>query len=253
MKRSYSVFAIAFTVSILIGVQAVEGVNASPPSLNVTICPDGRIEPSIAPIKIQGSTYTLTGDLLNSSLHIQRSNVTFNGANYTVYGRIWIENDYITVDNTVINSGSLGILVNGSHTVISNNIFFRNLADISLPGGPSTGYAKVIGNNVTSGAYSTFYVDSDYNNLTKNNLVEILVGGNHNVIANNTVDRLYMECGDGNIYLDNIVKGQLQTSTPEPLSPILRWMSIDVTVIIIVILAIAIVSFVYFKRRKGKP
>jgi hypothetical protein len=209
---------------------------------NVTIGPDGKIEPSTAPIIAQGNTYTLTRELSNSNLHIQRSNITFNGANYTVYGCIFIERDYVKVENTVINSGGLGILVTGSHSVISNNIFFHNLADLQL----NNGYATVIGNNDTGGAYMAFYVVSDYNNLTRNSLKEMSVSGNHNTVAENTV--IYLENqGKDNIYLNNIVNGTLQT-IPKQTNPIQLWTAIGTALIITVV--VASVSLVYFKRRK---
>ena len=122
----------------------------------------------------------------------------------------------MTVENTTINSAGLGILANGSHAAILNNIFFHNLVDIELQGN----YSKVTGNNDTGGAYMAFYVNSDYNNLTKNNLKEITVFGSHNTIAQNAIEYLSNQKGHDNIYLDNIVNGQVQSSTPKPTSPI---------------------------------
>ncbi len=247
MKRKYAVFAVIFAVSMLIGIQAVEVVDANPLSSNVTIHADGKIEPSTAPIIIQGSTYTLTGELSNSNLHIQRSGITFDGANNTVYGCIFIESDHVTVENTTINSGGLGILVNGSHAAILNNIFFNNLADIQL----QSGYSTVTGNNDTGGAYRAFYVNSDYNNLTKNNLKEIAVFGSHNTIEQNTVEYLSNQKGNDNIYLDNIVNGQVQSSTPKPTSPISGF-ELAIAFVLAISICIASVSLVYFRRRRGK-
>jgi hypothetical protein len=247
MKRSTVLFAVIFAVSFLIGIQTVEGVDANPLSSNLTIHADGKIEPSTAPIIIQGSTYTLTGELSNSNLHIQCSGITFDGANNTVYGCIFIESDHVTVENTTINSAGLGILANGSHAAILNNIFFHNLADIELQGG----YSTVTGNNDTGGAYMAFYVNSDYNNLTKNNLKEIAVFGNHNTIEQNTVGYLSNQKGHDNIYLDNIVNGQVQSSTPKPTSPISGF-ELAIAFVLAMSIFIAFVSLVYLKRKKGK-
>ncbi len=247
MKRRYALFAVVLAVSMLIGIQEVEVVNANPLSSNVTIHADGKIEPSTAPIIIQGNTYTLIGELANSNLHIQRSGIAFDGANNTVYGCIFIESDHVTVENTVINSGGLGILVNGISSVISNNIFFHNLADIQL----NKGYATVTGNNDTGGAYMAFYVVSDYNNLTRNSLKEMLVGGNHNTVAENTVQYLENE-GKDNICLNNIVNGTLQTSIPKPTNPISGF-ELPIAFVVAISICIVSVSLVYFRRRKGKP
>jgi len=212
---------------------------------NVTIDMNGRIEPSTAPIVANGSIFTLTQDLPNCTLHIQYSGITFDGTNHTVYGTIKIENDHVTVENTVINSGGLGILVNGISSVISNNIFFNNLADIQL----NKGYATVTDNNDTGGAYMAFYVVSDYNNLTRNSLKEMSVGGNHNTVAENTVQYLENE-GKDNIYLNNIVNGTLQTSIPKQTNPVLLWTAIGTALVITVV--VASVLLVYFRRRQGK-
>ena len=246
MKQS-SALLVVFVVSLLVGIQAVEVVDANPLSSNVTIHADGKIEPSTAPIIIQGSKYTLTGELSNSNLHIQRSGITFNGANNTVYGCIFIESDHVTVEDTIINSGGLGILVNGSNATILNTIFFHNLADIELQGG----YSTVTGNNDTGGAYMAFYVNSDYNNLTKNNLKEIAVFGSHNIIAQNTIEYLSNQEGIDNVYLDNIVNGQVQTSTPKPTSPISGF-ELAIAFVLAISICIAFVSLVYLKRRRGK-
>jgi hypothetical protein len=204
---------------------------------NVIINDEGKIQPPTAPITSQGNTYTLTGDLPNSNLNIQRSGITFNGVNFTVYGRITIESDYVTVANTTINSGGLGILVNGSHSIIANNVFFHNLADISLNGG----YTTVAGNNDTGGAYRVFYVNSDYNNLTKNDL--------KGIVAKNTLDYLF-KAGEDNIYLNNIVDGKVETSTSQPTFPHFAF-EIAVIIVTALVVVIAIAVFIY-KRATTK-
>ena len=219
---------------------------------NVIINDEGKIQPPTAPITSQGNTYTLTGDLPNSNLNIQRSGITFNGVNFTVYGTITIESDYVTVTNTTINSSGLGILVNGNYSRITNNIFFHNLADISL----NSGYATVAGNNDTGGAYRVFYVNSDYNNLTKNDLKGIEVGGNHNIVAENTLDYLF-KGGKDNIYLNNLVDGEVETSTLQPTFSSFAFEIAAITVTVLVVF-IAIAVFIYKraaikKSTKGRP
>jgi hypothetical protein len=153
----------------------MDSVNADskPSSQTVTILPDGTIEPQTAPINYVEYSYSLTGELNNASINIQRSNVTFNGAGYTVHGSVYLQGDYITVHNTTISSGGLGVLSNGSYNQIVNNVFFYNIADISLLGDHTT----VSGNIDTGGAYRVIYVDGDYNNITGNELKGIEVTG----------------------------------------------------------------------------
>jgi hypothetical protein len=94
-----------------------------------------------------------------------------------------------------------------------------------------------------------FYVVSDYNNLTRNSLKEMSVGGNHNTVAENTVQYLENE-GKDNIYLNNIVNGTLQTSIPKQTNPVLLWTAIGTALVITVV--VASVLLVYFRRRQGK-
>lgn len=188
--------------------------DSKPSNQIVTILPDGTIEPQTAPINRVGYSYLLTGELNNASINIQRSNVTFDGAGFTVHGSIYIQGDYITVHNTTISSGSLGVLVNGSYNQIVNNVFFYNIADISLLGNHTT----VSGNIDTGGAYRVIYVEGDYNNITGNELKGIEVRGNHNWIAYNAVDYVSKN-GVGNTFLDNTVDRHVITVAPESTTP----------------------------------
>lgn len=213
---------------------------------DVTIGGDGKIDPPTAPITSQGNSYSLTEDLSNTNLDINCSNVLFNGANFTIYGRITINGNNVTVMNTTIDSGSLGILVLGNHGVISNNIFYHNLADMSIAGD----YTTVTGNIDTGGAYMVFYVNSNYNNLTKNQLKGIEIGGDHNMVANNTVEYLYGIEGKNNTSLNNMVDGQLQTITPQPTFPTVAF---EATIIIIVaFVTCIIVAFSVYRRAKTR-
>jgi hypothetical protein len=199
--------------------------DSKPGSQTVTILPDGTIKPQTAPINYVEYSYSLTGELNNASIHIQRSNVTFNGAGYTVHGSIYLQGDYITVHNTTISSGGLGVLSNGSYNQIVNNVFFYNIADISLLGDHTT----VSGNIDTEGAYRVIYVDGDYNNITGNELKGIEVTGNHNWVAYNAVDYVTKN-GVGNTFLDNIADRHVSTvapkptTSPSPSAPELSWL-----------------------------
>jgi hypothetical protein len=188
--------------------------DSKPGSQIVTILPDGTIEPQTAPINHVGYSYSLTGELSNASIDIRCSNVTFDGAGFTVHGSIYIQGDYITVHNTTISSGGLGVLSNGSYNRIVNNVFFYNIADVSLLGNHTT----VSGNIDTGGAYRVIYVVGDYNNITGNELKGIEVTGNHNWVAYNAVDYVSKN-GVGNTFLDNNADRHVITVAPEPTTP----------------------------------
>jgi hypothetical protein len=52
----------------------------------ITIKDDGSIEPSTAPIRRVGDTYTLTGNIFDNSIVVQRSNIVIDGTNYLLQG-----------------------------------------------------------------------------------------------------------------------------------------------------------------------
>jgi len=111
------------------------------------------------------------------------------------------------------NSPQLG-LSKGSYNHIVNNVFFYNIADISLLGNHTT----VSGNIDTGDAYRVIYVAGDYNNITGNELKGIEVMGNHNWVAYNAVDYVTKN-GVGNTFLDNNADRHVITVAPEPTTP----------------------------------
>jgi hypothetical protein len=193
---------------------ALVEADSLPGSLIITILPDGSVEPQTSLIIRVGTSYVLTAELNNTGIDIQCSNITVNGAGFTVHGGITLQGDCITVYNMTISSGGLGILVNGSYNRIVNNVLFYNLADISLLGN----YTTVSGNIDTGGAYRVIYVDGDFNNVTGNELEEIEVSGSHNWVAHNAVEYV-VKNGVDNTYEDNDVDGHVITVAPEPTTP----------------------------------
>jgi hypothetical protein len=241
---------LSLTLLLLSATPLMDSVKADtkPGSQIVTILPDGTIEPQTAPINRVGYSYSLTGELNNASIDIRRSNVTFNGAGYTVHGSIYVQGDYITVHNTTISSGGLGVLANGSYNQIVNNVFFYNIVDISLLGNHTT----VSGNIDTGGAYRVIYVEGDYNRITENKLKGIEVRGNHNWIAYNEVDYLSKN-GMNNTYIDNEVDRvyppeQTTPTTPSSSVPELSWL-----LIISFLLSILFVAIVLRRRKTSLP
>ncbi len=200
--------ALLFPTAALVEADPLSG------SQTVTILSDGTVEPQTAPISRERSSYVLTGQLNSTDIDIRCSNITFDGAGYTVHGRITLQGDYVTVRNTTISSSGLGILSNGSYNRIVNNVFFYNIADISLLGN----YTTVSGNLDTGGAYRVIYVDGDYNTITGNELKGIEVSGNHNSVMHNAVEYVTKN-GMNNTFEDNDANGHAITVAPEPRTP----------------------------------
>jgi len=115
-----SVFSMTFKV------QTVEGIGP------IYIRPDGTVEPSTAPIQRVGYVYTLI-DNIYEGIVIQRSNIVFDGAGYTLqgsgsgYGFQLYGINNVAVQNLTIKSFSRGICVDSS----SNITLFGNVINSS--------------------------------------------------------------------------------------------------------------------------
>jgi hypothetical protein len=99
----------------------------------ITIYPDGSIgsNPNLPPPPIQrnGDTYTLTGNISDSMIDIEKNNIVFDGAGYTSIGTpsdvaFYLDNIIgVTIKNTTIEGYGIGIcLVDNS----SNNMIIGN-------------------------------------------------------------------------------------------------------------------------------
>jgi hypothetical protein len=93
LKRAPLAFAIIFMLLFLVtaGALSVKLIKANPILYlpYITIKRDGSVEPETDLIVKTGSTYTLTANLsYNYAVNIQRSNIIFDGAGYTINGTV---------------------------------------------------------------------------------------------------------------------------------------------------------------------
>jgi hypothetical protein len=160
-----------------------------------------------------------------------------------------------------ISSGGLGILSNGSYNRIINNVFYYNIADISLIGN----YTTVSGNLDTGGAYRVIYVEGNYNNVTGNELKGIEVSGNHNRVAHNAVEYVAKN-GFDNTYEDNDTEGRVITVAPEPTTPTTEnstnatqnlmstsgSLTLEVAAIVCIVI-VALISFAVLLHKRKSP
>jgi parallel beta-helix repeat protein len=208
-----------------------------PPINSVYIRADGSIEPSTAPITIENNVYTLTGDLTNTTLKIERDGIILDGAGYTITGNdihfhagVDISNrTNITIRNMDINQFGTGILVNeaSKNTLRENKIFtyqaFRliNADNNNIVGNTAInrGYG-IVGtgsyNQITDNNFSRHLTDSSYsmgislessnnNTLSRNNIshgIGINLADCHsNTISNNTLIGNGAELGSRGVLL----------------------------------------------------
>jgi parallel beta-helix repeat protein len=194
-----------------------------PPINTVYIRADGSLEPSTAPITREGNVYTLTGDLTNTTIKIERDGIIFDGAGYSIIGNdiqfhagVDISNRTdITIRNLVIQEFGTGILMNNASKnalkenkittyqafrldSADNNIIAYNRA-VSLDYGivGSGSYNQITDNNFSSelnDGYARMGISlqsSNDNTISRNNISHgigiNLADSYYNTISNNTL------------------------------------------------------------------
>lgn len=151
---------------------------------NITINPDGSINPSTAPIQREGDSYILTDDL-TGNLSVMKSNITLDGERHNVRGEIGgislknVENT--TVRNFVIRDSQYGVdLSECSHITVSNNTIMgtsflianEGLGGISVRGGT---HNSIVGNRLENNFYGMYLTVAD-STIRENNVVNNSVG-----------------------------------------------------------------------------
>ena len=217
-------------VSILeIGIVKAESV------ISIYIRADGSIE-GTDKIQRDGNIYTLTDNISNSTIFVEKDNVMLDGAGYTIRGQpsgirlnerdnVTIKNFVITIDDfagwsiyldlcsncTIVNNTltsfpesdplSTGITVwGGASNVIVGNRVNDNVCGITLEG---TSNNSVFGNNITGNSRSMRIYASQNNRVYQNNFInndfEVFVGGSSvsNVFDNGDAMGSYWSNYDG--------------------------------------------------------
>jgi len=150
----------------------------------VTIQADGTVSPSSAPIKRDGNTYTLTGNI-SAEISVQKSNIVIDGAGYTLQGSYNGTNEYawmigegpdqvsndtkvpysigvdlafpevmgLTVKNLNIKNFSIGIYVWTSNNTVTGNAITENIVGVLLSGSNNS----IIGNYVARNRQGVFF------------------------------------------------------------------------------------------------
>ena len=120
-------FAVVFSVLVNSPLFTVSANPLPPPpdSEPITLDSNGAVTPASAPLKQTGNLYTLTSNLLNYSLTIQCSDITFDGAGHVLQGLgggtgLFIANaSDVTVRNLRVNQFGRGIKVSGNSNMIT--------------------------------------------------------------------------------------------------------------------------------------
>jgi len=216
---------------LLIGISALAfNIQQAKASGTIYIRADGSIEGTTDIMTVNNVTYTLTDNIFNQSIIVERDNVVVDGAGYTLQGIGDIGSTGIdltgrsnlTVKKMKIEVFWSGIVLEGSsNNTISGNRITNNTADgVKLEGSSNNriygnnitnNYSdgidlqdssnnRIYGNNITKNYYGIFLPDSINNtiseNVITNNGIGISLMGLHpsgNMVSKNKI----AACGEG--------------------------------------------------------
>jgi parallel beta-helix repeat protein len=198
----------------------------------IIINSDGSITPSIAPIQVDGDTYIVLENIFDSSLVIQRSDIVIDGANFLLQGqRSTGTEHYITpigitlkqVSNVVVKNFELRDFGKGISAESTQNCLFNNNTLLTASYGiflNISSYNQITDNTLVPNVdsrftqnFAIFALDSNFNNVTGNQISGYwyegitMIGSNNIVDANNVTEvGLGIEvAGSSNIISENKV------------------------------------------------
>jgi len=191
---------------------------------NITIRADGTIEPQDAHIQRVGDLYTLTSDIVNQTLRIQRDNIVIDGNGHKLQGAINAAEGIVLQDrsnvtltnmevtqfwygitvtscsditingNKLTNIGSRAIMIDScSNSVISDNIV--DDVAIAIEIGNMSGFAEsvnsTVARNTITNAVQGITMGCSFSTITENNFANIYIPigarGNQTTISKNNL------------------------------------------------------------------
>ncbi len=183
MRAHISLLRICLIVSLSIVALPVNAQELEP--LNLTIKPDGSIEPDTDVVWLQrnGSTYTFVVDIL-ATITVQRAGITIDGAGHTLQGNfkssglgginlVGHDETFNAYGNVLVKNLRICNFLEGIRTPSNNNSFIGNRFEntrIHILGGPA---GNVVKNNYFIN--SSVFVDYNYGGhdvITENNFFD---------------------------------------------------------------------------------
>jgi len=189
---------------------------------NITIRADGTVDPTDAPIQWTGNTYSLTEDIVNYTLRIQRDNIVIDGDGHKIQGvrnapegivlqnisnvtlmnmevtQFWYgtsltncSNMTITA-NTITNIGSRAIIIDScNNSIISDNKINSVGTAIEITSISGFSVNSTVARNVITNAALGLTIGGSFSTITENNLANIYipigVTGNQTTISKNRI------------------------------------------------------------------
>ena len=165
-----------------------------PSDSTIYIRADGTVD-GTDKIQRDGDIYTLTDNIVNQSMMVEKDNAMVDGASYTLEGgHIWLENRFnVTIKNIQITASDEGIRIMGNCK--NNTISGNNITDIS--GGNAiwvtfgASDTTISGNNITGNGAGVYVYMSGGTTISENNIeansMGIWLSGSNNRIIGNTI------------------------------------------------------------------
>ena len=171
------------SVSRFPSIQPFQLIVQNPQRLNLTIKPDGSVEPSTDLLERNGNTYTFKGDILGT-ITVRKAGITIDGAGYTLQGNrevnviginlVGHDETFNAYGNVLVKNLRIYNFVEGIYTPSNNNSFIGNYFDnarIHIIGG--SGEGNIVKHNI----FNSTEIFVDYNNggldvITENNFVD---------------------------------------------------------------------------------
>ncbi len=172
------------TVCLIVSLSIIAlPVKAQEP-LNLTIKPDGSVEPSTDLLEKNGNTYTFKGDIFGT-ITVRKAGITIDGAGHTLQGNpreanlrginlVGHDETFNAYSNVLVKNMRIYNFAEGIYTPTNNNSFIGNYFDnarIHIIGGSDEG--NIVKHNI----FNSTELFVDYNNggkdiITENNFID---------------------------------------------------------------------------------
>jgi parallel beta-helix repeat protein len=214
------------------------------PEGTIYIRADGSIDPPTALIStVDNVTYTLSGDIFNNSIVIEKSNIVLDGASHTIEGTEvfgYAINDYaitllgssnVTVKNTAIRAFPHGIeLSNSSNNTLTGNNITTSIGGVGYAISLSDSsnniiYGNILTNNGGGGITLSGSLNNDIsrNNITNNWLGIAVLSSGSNIISGNDITNnsrgISLDSSSNNmIFHNNFMNNVTQADSISPIN-----------------------------------
>ncbi len=200
MKRfALTLILLLFLCSVLVSFPRISPVKASPDIIYIRA--NGAVDPPTANITSSDNvTYTLTDNIFNSSIVVERNNIVIDGANYTLRGT-GIETGInltgrsnVTVQNMEIRNFSFGVyLYSSSSITVTGNKIVNNTGDgIYLRYSSDNNFTENVMTD-NDGGILLFQLNNN-TRIVKNNItnseqygIQLMYSSNYSIISENNI------------------------------------------------------------------